>query len=238
MNYVDRYDVNVGGDFGYKLATNLAITAGYRIGRQHQDKLPVGIDPYQQSSSCEYQRFLLGVEGLPCDWLTVRVQAGPDFRDYAASAPVRHDSSVTFYEESSLEARVTPDDILAFTSRQCRWVSSSGKIPYDGSSFVLNYLRKVTDALSLNVGFRAVRFDYHCALSYSAGLSTPATAPVVGRDDWDYIGSIGAAYAFTPYFGMDLNYSASFGRNADGTVLADTRNFNDQIVSLGATIRF
>ena len=105
-------------------------------------------------------------------------------------------------------------------------------------SFVLNYLRKVTDALSLNVGFRAVRFDYHCALSYSAGLSTPATAPVVGRDDWDYIGSIGAAYAFTPYFGMDLNYSASFGRNADGTVLADTRNFNDQIVSLGATIRF
>ena len=238
MNYVDRYDVNVGGDFGYKLATNLAITASCRIGRQHQDLLPVGIDPYQQSSSCEYQRFLLGVEGLPCDWLTVRIQAGPDFRDYAASAPVRHDKPVTFYEESSLEVRVTPDNILSFTSWQCRWVASSGKIPYDGRSFALNYLRKVTDALSLKAGVRAIRYAYHCALSYSAGLSTPATAPANGRDDWDLIESVGATYAVTSRFSIDLNYAASFGRNADGTALADTRNFNDQIVSLGATLRF
>ena len=238
MNYPDRSDANVGGDFGYKLATNLAITAGYRIGRQRQDPLPVSIDLYQQSSSSDYQRFLLGVEGKPCDWLTAKVQAGPDFRNYSANAPVRHDSPVTFYGESALEARVTPNDILSFASKQWRWVSSTGKVPYDSSSFALNYLRKVTDAFSMNLGLRAMRSDYHCGLSYSAGKSTPATAPTNWRDDWDYIGSLGATYVFTPHFSMDLSYSAAFGRNADGMVNPNTRNFNDQIVSLGATLKF
>lgn len=240
LNYPDRYDANVGGDIGYKLTTNCAVTVGYRIGEQHQDVLPTSIDSksYGQTSSSDYQRLLLGLEGSPLNWLTARFQAGPDFRQYSDAAPVRHKSPVTYYGEGSLDANLTSVDILSFKYRQWRWVSSTGKVPYDSSSYELSYLHKLTDQFSLSFGARAMRSDYHCGLSYSAGHSTPTTAPTNPRDDWDYIGTVGLRYAITANLITDLGYSASMGRNADGTVVDGTRNFNDQIVSLGVTLKY
>ena len=95
QNYVDRYDLNGGGDIGYKVVTNLAFTLGYRIGEQHQDTLSKSIDKYGQTSSSDYQRLLVGFEGKPFNWLAAKFQAGPDFRQYSDAAPVRNESPVT-----------------------------------------------------------------------------------------------------------------------------------------------
>jgi len=240
LNYPDRYDANVGADIGYKLAADFAVTAGYRIGKQHQDVLLTSIDSnsYGQTSSSDYQRLLLGFEGSPLSWLTAKFQAGPDFRQYSDAAPVRHESLVTYFGEGSLDADLTPDDILSLKYKQWRWVSSTGKVPYDSGSCEFNYLHKLTDRFSLNLGARTMRSDYHCGLSYSTGQNTPTTAPTNPRDDWAYIGTVGLRYTITANLIIDLGYSASMGRNADGTVVDGTRNFNDQLVSLGVTLKY
>ncbi len=238
LSHPDRNDANVGADFGYKLATNFAVTIGYRIGAQRQEKLPAAIDKYGQTASSDYQRLLLGFEGKPAKWLTARVQAGPDFRSYTAAAPVRHEDPVTFYGEGLLEARASSSDTFTLKYKQWRWMSSTGKVPDDETQFDLSYVRKLSDQLSLSLGARAARADYHCGLSYSKTKYTPENAITNPRDDWDYTGTAGLRYAFTPNISADLGYMLELGRNADGDVIDGTRNFNRQVASLGVTLKF
>jgi opacity protein-like surface antigen len=238
LSYPDRNDANAGFDFGYRLATNFALTVGWRIGEQDQEKLLASVDKYRQSSASEYQRLLFGFEGKPCSWLNAKFQGGPDFRDYSRSAPVREHSPVSFYGEGSLEAKATKRDSFTFRYREWRWVSSTGKVPDDETQFDLNYTRKLTDRLQATLGVRVARADYHCGLSYSSTAHTPETAPVNPRDDWDYTGTAGVRYAFTPNFSADLGYMLDLGRNADANTDDGLRNFNRQVVSLGATVRF
>jgi hypothetical protein len=40
QNYVDRYDVNGGADFGYRVQPQLALTVGYCYGHQYQEQFP------------------------------------------------------------------------------------------------------------------------------------------------------------------------------------------------------
>ena len=42
QDYVDRYDVNVGGDLGFKVSPNWALTLGYRDGYQFQQQYSLG----------------------------------------------------------------------------------------------------------------------------------------------------------------------------------------------------
>jgi hypothetical protein len=84
QNYADRYDINGGVDAGYKIAAHTALTLGYRYGHQYQQTF--AFSPYNSSS--DYQRVLVGIEGKPWNWLEVKFQGGPDFREYGAAAPV------------------------------------------------------------------------------------------------------------------------------------------------------
>jgi opacity protein-like surface antigen len=234
-NYADRYDVNGGLDLGYKLEPQLAVTLGYRYGHQYQQQFPLAIDKEMLSSSSDYQRVLLGLEGNPWKWLTLSVQGGPDFRAYEPDSathttPVSDKNPIKYYGEASLAAALTSKDTLTFKYKQWQWVSSTGKLPYFDSLYELSYRRKLTSQLSLDLTGRIQSSDYT-----SADIATGQ------RDDWQYTLSAGLSYAFTANLSASLAYTANLGRNAqDGLTeaAADPREYNEQLVSLGLLYKF
>jgi len=161
QNYVNRYDVNGGLDFGYKIEPKFALTLGYRYGHQDQGEFKFAqeysaVAIAAAHSPNDYQRVLVGFDGKPLSWLSASFQIGPDFRNFQSSAPIDNKNPVTYYGEGSLIATVTSKDTIAFKYKQWEWVSSTGLVPYYDSTFDLTYARKVTDALSLSVGGRAL----------------------------------------------------------------------------------
>ncbi len=240
QNYADRYDVNGGTDLGYKLNKDLAVTAGYRYGSQYQQTLSPAIDKYNQSAGSGYQRALLGIEGKPFNWLEIKLQGGPDFRRYGSSAPVRDRTPTTYYGEAALTATLSKQDTITFNYRQSPWVSGTGMVPTFESTYDLNYRRKFNDKLSGNLGLRLLGADYTSGLSYSAGKSTPTTAPTNLRNDLQYTVSAGLRYAFNAHFSADFSYSYDLGRNAvDGlSTPSYYREFDHQLVSVGVQAKF
>jgi hypothetical protein len=242
QNYADRYDVNGGADVGYKLNKDLAVTLGYRYGHQYQQAYALAIDPYGQSSSSDYQRVLLGLEGKLFSWLDVKLQGGPDFRNYDNSAPVSDDNTTKYYGEAVLTATLSKQDTLSFNYRQWQWVSSTGKVPYFDSTYDLNYKHKFNDKLSGNLEGRLLGSDYTSGLAAGAG-STPGH--IVGttntRNDLFYTLSAGVQYAFNANFSANLAYAYDFGRNGqDGltTAAVQPREFDHQLVTLGVVFKF
>jgi hypothetical protein len=254
QNYADRYDVSGGADFGYKVATNAAVTLGYRYGRQYQQQYASAIDGYGFSSSSDYQRVLLGFEGSPVSWLTAKVQGGPDFRAYDPDSanhitPVVDKHPIKYYGEASLTATVTPNDSFTFKYRQFQWVSSTGKVPYFDSTYDLAYSRKVTSDFSFNLGLRALSSDYTSGETTASTSTTKAPKLITNaRDDWQYTLTAGLRYNFTPNFSADLAYAYDLGRNqqdglgstAKGTDIStgNARNFDHHLVSLGVLFKF
>ena len=229
QNYVDRYDVNGGPDFGYKINPQLAVTLGYRYGYQYQQQF--SFSPY--SSSSDYQRVLLGVEGKPWKWLDIKIQGGPDFRDYQGDSaghitPVNNLDMVTYYGEALVVATLTPKDTVTFKYKQWQWVSSTGKVPYFDSTYDLSYHRKLTDKLGWDLGGRLLTANYN-----SGNL------PACKRDDWQYTVSTALGYAFNTHISVSLAYALDLGRNAqDGIPNPQTRDFDRQLVSLAALFKF
>ena len=171
LNYVDRADYNVGADVGYKVATNFALTLGYRVGYQYQEKEPHSVDALGQSAASQYQRMLFGFEGRPVSWLKVKVQAGPDFRDYNANAPVRDRNPVVFYGDGSLTADLSKDDSISASAKRWRYASSTGMLPYDAYGFDLTYKHQFNKQWSAKLGCNAQSVDYSCGEVWSGGTS-------------------------------------------------------------------
>jgi len=239
QNYVDRYDVNGGGDLGYKLNKNLAVTVGYRYGAQYQQKLSAAIDPYNQSSSSIYQRTLLGLEGKLFDWLEFKIQAGPDFRRYGNTAPVRDQSPTTYYGDAGLTATFSKQDTVTFNYRQWRWVSGTGAVPTFEGNYDLIYRHKFNNKLSGNLGLRLQDADYVCGLSYIPATHTPTTAGTNLRHDMQYTVSAGVQYAFTANLSADLSYTYDIGANdMEGITNPNAREYKHQLISLGLQAKF
>ncbi len=229
-NYCDRSDVSGGLDFGYRVAPKVALTLGYRYGHQYQQQYTTDIDPLHYSSSSDYQRVLFGVEGKPCSWLSISVQLGPDFRDYEPNSPT-HTSPVSdlhpvkYYGEASVEATISPRDVLSFKSRQWQWVSSLGKLPYYDNALDLNYRHKFNQRFSVDVGGRLQAADYTCG-----------NAATSQRDDWQYTVAAGCAYAFTANLTATGSYTLDLGRNAQDNLPSSAvigREYNRQVCFLG-----
>jgi opacity protein-like surface antigen len=240
QNYPDRYDVNGGVDFGYKLNKDLAATLGYRYGSQYQQMFSSAIDTYGRSASSDYQRLLFGIEGKPFNWLEVKIQGGPDFRKYDSSAPVNNDSMTTYYGEATLTATLSKQDTLSFYYRQWQWVSSTGEMPYFDSTYDLNYKHKFNDKLSANLEGRLLGSDY----TSGDALSGPVSDPIKNtnaRNDLQYTVSAGVQYAFNANVSANLTYSYDLGRNAEDG-LSDTveqqRQYDRQIITIGAQVKF
>ena len=232
-NYCDRYDVNGGLDFGYRIMPKFAATLGYRYGHQYQEQYD--FDAANLSSSSDYHRVLFGFEGKPLDWLTVSVQAGPDFRSYEENSanhttPLDDLDETTYYAEASLSADVTKSDVISFKYKQWRWTSSVGKLPVLDSTFDLGYRHKFNSQLSMDLGARFLASDY-----------TMANVASGNREDHLYTFSAGVTYAFTPHLTASLTYCLDLGRNnIDGLTSAaeSDREFERNLVSLGATYKF
>jgi hypothetical protein len=229
QNYVDRYDVNGGADVGYKISPQLALTLGYRYGHQYQQQF----DFSAYNASGDYQRVLLGIEGKPWKWLDVKIQFGPDFRDYpddtaTTITPVNDHHPVKYYGEAVLAATITDADTLTFKYKQWQWVASTGKVPYLDSSFDLGYHHQFSDALGFDLDGKILSADY------STGNLTACR-----RNDWEYVVTTGLVYAINRHFSVNLAYTLDLGRNAmDGIVDESTREFSQNIVSLGALVKF
>jgi opacity protein-like surface antigen len=235
-NYADRYDVNGGVDFGYKVTKPLAVTLAYRYGHQYQQQF--AFDAAKLSSPSDYQRVLLGIEGRPWKWLTVALQAGPDFRRYEPDSashvtPVNDHNPIKYYAEASITIEPTPSDSIAIKYKQYQWVAGTGRVPYFESTYDLAYRRKLTKELALDLGLKVGDSDYTSA-GTAAGTSRL-------RNDYLYTASAGATYAFTPYLSANVGYSYIVGKNAqDGLTQAVNwqREFREQIVAVGATLKF
>ena len=236
QNYPDRYDVNGGADFGYRLAPNLAVTLGYRYGHQYQQQFTPNINADLHESSSDYQRALVGLEGKPWNWLEVKVDGGPDFRDYNPDAPVNNRHLTTYYGEAVVTAAISTRQSVSFNYKQWQWVSSTGLVPYFDSTYVLNYHWSATHQLGLDLGGKILEADY------TSGNDVAGSAAPSLRDDRQYTLSAGATFAFTPHLSANLAYAYDLGENVLKNLPASLqpyyRDFNHQLVSLGLQYKF
>ena len=235
QNYVDRRDVNGGGDLGYKVVTKLALTLGYRYGSQFQQQFSTTISSDRHYSSSTYQQVLLGVEGKPFSWLTAKLAGGPDFRDYNTNTPVHQLHPTKYYGEAAVTATITTNQSLTFAYKQWNWVASTGYVPEFDSSYALNYHWNATSRLGFDLGAKIQEADY------TSGFDTAGTAPSI-RADREYTLSSGITYAFTRQLSANLNYTYNAGNNELYTIPATShpayKNFIDKVVSLGLSYKF
>lgn len=229
LNYAPRYDVNGGMDVGYRLNSQLAATIGYRYGHNEQEQF--SFSPY--SSTSDYQRVLLGLEGKPLKWLEVQLQGGPDFRDYMADSathitPINDLHRMTYYGDATVTATLSAKDSLYAKYKGFQFVSCLGKTPYFDSSYILGYRRKITGSLSLDVGAKLLEADY-----------TMGNLEACHRRDLDYVMTAGLHYVFNPHLSADLAYEADMGRNDEpGITDSAARSFDAQIISLAVQFGF
>lgn len=222
QNYCDRYDVNGGIDFGYKITPDFAVTLGYRHG--HQDQSPFEWSPANTTN--DYDRPMAGVEGKPLKWLSIQLQAGPDFHQYdTATTPVGHASELTrFFCDGTISAAITSRDTLSARVKQWQWVSSVGQQSYEDKLFAFTYKHQWFKKLSTAVGYSIQGATYD--------------APLV-RSDWQYIYSLGVQYDVNEYFSITSDYSYTRGENDSDIVnLAPGREYSRHLVAFGLKTAF
>ncbi len=235
QNYIDRYDLNGGLDFGYKITPDIALTLGYRDGYQYQQKFDVAISGDQHASSNHYQRVLFGVEGKPVQWLTVKLAVGPDARKYEASAAIADLRTTRFYAEGSFSATLPHSQSLSLTYKQWLFVGSTGLAPYDDIAFGLAYHWSATKQLGFDLGFKYVEANY------TIGNDVAGSAPAF-RDDLDYVYSVGATYAFTSHLLLSASFVYDQAKNGlDGLAASygpSYREFQHGLSTVGIQYKF
>ena len=237
QNFVDRSDVNGGMDFGYKVATNVAVTVGYRYGSQFQQQFtPAITSDYTNYSSSTYQRVLFGVEGRPWNWLQVKMVGGPDFRDYNPDTPIDNLHPTKYYAEAALAATITTNQSLTFKYKQWEWVASTGFIPVFESLYDLDYHWSATRKLGFDLDTKIQEYDATGGNDIATG-----TDPSL-RADRLYTISPSITYAFTPQLNATLTYALNAGNNELYTlptaVQPGYRNYTEQVISLGLLYKF
>jgi len=234
QDYVDRYDVNVGEDLGFKFAPGWAITLGYRDGYQYQQQYSEAVNTDQHYSSNHYQRLLLGLEAK-LSWLNLKLNAGPDFRDFNPNTPISDLHTTRFFGEAAATANFSPTQSLTLNYRDYIFVSSTGLVPYEEYTYGLVYHWSATRQLGFDVAARL--FEHNYTLGNDAAGSAPSL-----RLDYDYEGSGGVTYAITPHLIATLSYSIDEGRNGLDSLPAkyapSYRDFEEGVFSTGLQYRF
>lgn len=235
QNWPDRYDANGGADIGYRVTPAFAVLVGYRYGHQSQAQLPAGIvSGKNYYSSNDYQRALLGLEGNPWSWLTVKISAGPDFRNYNSMAPVNDYHPIFPYAEATITAAITQNQSLTFYTKEWEWVASTGLVPYYDSAYTLNYHWNANRHWAFDLGGKILQADFASGNDYSG------TAPSL-RNDIQYTIACGITYNFTTNLSANLAYNYDIGRNLDNLAAKyepSYRDFDHQLVSLGLQYKF
>ena len=229
QNYCDRYDVNGGADFGYKVTPALALTLGYRYGHQYQEQYSFS------SNSCpnDYQRVLVGIEGNPWKWLNLKLVGGPDFRSYEGNSaehrtPMNNLQPVKFYGEGLITATFAAENTLTLKYKLWQWVAGSGKVPYYEGAYELAYHCKLAHQLGFDLGGKIIDWDY-----------TSGNLTACRRHDLQYIVSSGLTYAVNTHISINLTGAVDWGRNDEsGVVNPQNREYARQSISLGTQWKF
>jgi hypothetical protein len=234
QDYADRYDINVGADLGFKVAPNWALTLGYRDGYQYQQQYTEAINSDQHFSSNHYQRLLFGLEGK-LDWLTVKLAAGPDFRDFNPDTPISELHTTRYYGEAAVSAYLPKNQSLTFNYKDYIFVSSTGLVPYEEYTYSLIYHWNATKQLGFDVG---AKFFEH---NYTLGNDLAGSAPSL-RLDYDYEGLAGITYAITPHVIATLTFNYDKGQNGLDSLASkfapSYRNFGEGVFAAGLQYRF
>lgn len=236
QNWPDRYDANGGADAGYQLTPGLAVTAGYRYGHQYQMQFPEDITPTDRHfSSSDYQRALIGLEGNLASWLTAKISAGPDFRDYNSMAPVSDYHPIYPFAEATVTANLSANQTLAFYTKEWEWVASTGLVPYYDSLYSLNYHWNATRHWGFDLGGKLMHANF------AGGDDFAGTAPSL-RNDIEYSVALGVTYNFTQNLNVNVAYNYNLGRNLLDDLAAkyapSYRNFNEDLLTFGVQYKF
>jgi opacity protein-like surface antigen len=234
QDWIDRYDVNVGADLGFKVTPNWALTLGYRYGYQYQQQFSEAINSDQHYSSNHYQRLFLGLEGK-LDWLTLKLAAGPDFRDFNPNTPISDLHTTRYYGEAAATANFSRNQSLTLNYKDYIFVSSTGLVPYEEYTYSLIYHWSATKKLGIDLG--AKLFEHN----YTLGNDQAGSAPSL-RIDLDYEGLGGVTYALTPHLVASLTYNFDEGRNGLSSLPAkyapSYRDFEEGVFAAGVQYRF
>jgi hypothetical protein len=235
QDYVSRYDINGGVDFGYYVAPGLAVTLGYRDGDQDQEQFALSINSDQHYSSSEYQRALLGIEGKLAPWLTIKAAAGPDFRNYNPNTPISNLHTTRYFGEGTATATLPDNQSLTVGYKTWLFVASTGLAPYVDTAYTVAYHWTATKQIGVDLGVK------YLEANYQIGNDIAGSAPAL-RDDIDENFSAGLSYAFTKQFIVSAAYSYDNGYNGDDSLpaayFAAYRKFTHNVVSLSAQYKF
>lgn len=198
LNFVDRSDFNGGADAGFDIGKNTYVVAGYRYGAQDQDQLFPEINPARYDNS--YHRALFGVEGKPRSWLKLAVSLGPEFRTYGDDVPANFSQKhrTYLYVDSVITLTPSKADTITLSAKRFEQPGFGGRSTYDDCTYSVNWLRKLTDKLTVGLGGRA----------YQTHFLKPAV-----RNDWIYTGNVLASYAFTKQFSGEISYAYDDARS-------------------------
>ncbi len=224
LNYTDRREVNGGIDVGREIFEGFYFTLGYRYGDQFQPRRSLSNINYSNT----YQRVLGGFEGKPLKWLTLAFQMGPDFRHLSDRAvypdSYREGNMVRIFVDGTATAQITSKDSLSFEAKQYQELSSVGQNEYEETVFGLTYKRLLTQALTFQLGCRAIEGDYE------VGAGTAL------RDDWMIASKAGIVWQINKHIAVDAEYLNERGFSDIGMFPA--RDFNRSLASAGLKFSF
>lgn len=235
QDYIDRWDLNYGADLGYQLNPKLNFTVGYRDGYQHQDGYSAAINSDTHQSSNKYQRLLFGLDGQLTNWLTVKLLAGPDFRDFNPDTPITHDHTTRYYGEGVATVLLPRDQSISVSYKQWFFVSSTGLVPYEDTTVSVTYHISLTPQWGLDVGGRYLDANYTLSNDYAG------SAPSL-RDDGDFGANAAVTFAITKHLIASLTYNYDAGRNLLNNLPAkyfgDYRDFSHNVTALSLQYKF
>jgi len=226
QNFVNRTDLNGGVDLGWTGIENTSLYAGYRYGVQTEDQLFPNINTADAAYySSHYNRFLLGVEGKPWDWLKLNASAGPEIRQYDSSVVSAgfDRNQIYCYIDGTATITVSKYDTVTLLAKSFEQPGFSGRSAYLDTTLDLAWRHKLTDKLTIGAGVH--------------GYNTDFIKPSLTRNDWILTGSAVASYAFTKQLSTELSYLYDSAMNEESAYYP-AREYSRQCVSLGVKYSF
>lgn len=197
-NYVDRYDIQGGVDFGRSFRKDgPEYYLGYRSGYQFQDN---DYNPAtRKNASNHYARYLVGVEGKLRPGLKLNAQAGWAVHNYAESELIYPGTQCEegLYTDIAVTWSANLSDEFQFKTTRCRTFSTVS------SSSVLASLYQLAWQHSYSKKWRSVLTGRVAEAEYS-----PAA-----RDDLDYSVVLVVTYDFNPRVSGAFTASKDLGLN-------------------------
>lgn len=189
QNYVDRNDLNVGIDFGYRIAREVHAVLGYWFGYQMEPSLPGARVDY----SNHYHRMAGGIEGRLTRWFKINLNLGPAYHDFDHRTPPNFDGhQVLLYVDSSAVLTPTRRDTLTFTVKQFMQPAFGTPSAYEDITYDTLWRHQFCDHAAFKAGFRIYAGDW---------------LHPVQRDDWIYTPSAGLDLTLHRRLSLALTYS-------------------------------